>query len=225
MRLIVLGAILLGLACGQAGNPKVTTVDPAQPLPDAVFQEPVSDFDMTGWTDLSQKAPFIKQDIRYATANNFTGKVLYPCGRCLLRNAVASALIKVGEKLEEKGYGLMVFDCYRPLDVQWLMWETTPDKRYVSDPNKGSMHNRGTAVDLTLTDPAGNELDMGTAYDFFGKKAWPEYMDLPAAILERRTVLREAMLEQGFQSIRTEWWHYSFPGTGSPISEAVWPCR
>ncbi|MCB0705553.1 MAG: M15 family metallopeptidase [Saprospiraceae bacterium] len=170
-------------------------------------------------------APDIRQNIHYATSDNFTKQVLYPCGRCLLRPTVANALLQVQKSLESKGYGLVVYDCYRPLDVQWKMWETTPDKRYVSDPNKGSMHNRGTAVDLSLVNSSGIELDMGTPYDYFGREAWPEYTELSPEILERRRLLQETMLVNGFQSIRTEWWHYSFPGTGSPISEVVWPCN
>ena len=219
-------ALLALLSCNQTTPPPSANALETKALPEEIF-EPVDDtFDWTNWTDLGKKAPEIRQLIYYATTENFVGEVLYPCGKCLLRPVVADALIRVHQSLEEKGYGLLVYDCYRPLDVQWKMWESTPDKRYVSDPRKGSMHNRGTAVDLTLVDLAsGKELDMGTPYDFFGREAWPEYQDLPPEVLDRRRVLADAMRAEGFQSIRTEWWHYSFPGTGSAIEEKVWSCR
>jgi D-alanyl-D-alanine dipeptidase len=218
---------LLITACQQVADKPAPpeAVVPSQRITDEVLQQPASDFDMANWVDLAVFAPQIRQDIKYATADNFVGKVLYPCGRCLLRPAVARQLLAVQQSLEPQGYGLLVHDCYRPLDVQWVMWEAIPDKRYVSDPNKGSMHNRGTAVDLTLVDAQGNVLDLGTPYDFFGPEAWPEYTSLPPEVLERRRVLAEAMVAQGFRPIRTEWWHFSLPGTGSPISSEVWPCQ
>ncbi|MCB0642521.1 MAG: M15 family metallopeptidase [Phaeodactylibacter sp.] len=167
----------------------------------------------------------LRADIRYATTNNFVKQVLYPCGRCYLRPAVAEALLRVHRQLQQQGKGLKVYDCYRPLAIQWKMWEIVPDPRYVSDPSKGSMHNRGAAVDLTIVDDQGKELDMGTDFEFFGKEAWPEYDQHPAEVIANRQLLRSLMEAEGFKGIRTEWWHFSYSRQSYPISEAVWPCQ
>jgi D-alanyl-D-alanine dipeptidase len=104
----------------------------------------------------------IRLDIRYATANNFTKRPLYPVARCYLRKQVAERLTKVQQELQAQGLGLKVFDCYRPLSIQKQLWALLPDERYVIDPRKGSRHNRGAAVDVTLVDAKGNELEMPT---------------------------------------------------------------
>ncbi len=109
--------------------------------------------------------------------------------------------------------------------MQWELWEKTPDPRYVTNPKKGSMHNRGMAIDLTLTDMDGNELDMGTSYDHFGPEAHPAYKKLPEPVLKRRKLLRRIMKKVGFRPIRTEWWHFSFMGRMHSISEWEWACR
>ncbi|NND09441.1 MAG: M15 family metallopeptidase [Saprospiraceae bacterium] len=166
----------------------------------------------------------VQLDIRYATPNNFVNEVLYPCGRCILREQVAKALESVHASLREQGFGIKVFDCYRPLPVQQKLWNKVPDARYVTPPAKGSMHNRGAAVDLTLTDAKGNPLDMGTGYDFFGEEAYHTYTDLPEEVLQMRALLRKEMEEQGFKHIRTEWWHYSFQEQQYDLADFLWPC-
>ncbi len=104
------------------------------------------------------------------------------------------------------------YDCYRPLDIQKIMWDKYPNASYVANPYKGigSIHNRGGAVDMTVVDSTGKELDMGTPFDFFGKKAHQDFTDLPKNVLENRKILRDTMESVGFRRIRTEWWHYSF---------------
>ncbi|WP_044202098.1 M15 family metallopeptidase [Flammeovirga sp. OC4] len=164
-------------------------------------------------------------DIRYATDNNFTKKVLYPCPKALLRKKVALQLIKVQHELLKKGYRIKLFDCYRPLSVQWKMWEAYPDRRYVADPKKGSWHNKGSAVDLTLCTMDGKQVDMGTTYDYFGKEAWPDYQDLPQNVLANRRLLAETMWKFGFGPTSTEWWHYSYRLMSFPISDHPLNCE
>ncbi len=151
-------------------------------------------------------------DMKYATDDNFIGEQVYDCGRCLMRYEAASALLKAQEKFQEKGLRIKFYDCYRPLDIQKKMWEKYPNASYVANPYKGigSIHNRGGAVDMTVVDKNGKELDMGTPFDFFGKKAHQDFTDLPKNVLENREILRNTMESVGFRRIRTEWWHYSF---------------
>lgn len=177
-----------------------------------------------GWVDLQELVPEIVLDIKYATGDNFVGIPLYPCARCLLRRAVAAALIEVYQELRAQNLGLKLFDCYRPWSVQNDLWKKMPDARYVTRPEKGSMHNRGAAIDLTLIDEDGLEIDMGTEYDFFGEEAYHTFMDLSAEVLAARGKLRNLMQQAGFKHIRTEWWHYSYQGKQYEISDYQWPC-
>lgn len=152
-------------------------------------------------------------DVKYATKENFTGKVLYSTDKVYLRRVVAEALAQVNQFLK-KNYALRlkVFDGYRPLSVQKKMWEIYPDERYVADPAKGSRHNRGAAVDLTLVDATGKEIDMGTPYDDFTEKAHIDYKKLSRNVLDYRKILRTTMERFGFTVMSTEWWHFNFKG-------------
>lgn len=148
-------------------------------------------------------------DMRYATSNNFLKQKVYDCEDCLVRYSTAKQLIVVNNEFKKLGYSIQFFDCYRPLDIQKRMWEIYPDNRYVADPVKGSNHNRGAAVDITLIDSLKFKLDMGTDFDFFGKKAHHLFQDLPDDVLENRRLLKEIMEQNGFMSITSEWWHYN----------------
>lgn len=149
-------------------------------------------------------------DVKYATANNFTGKVLYPFAAVWLRQPAYEALVRLQEFLKPLGLGIKIYDGYRPYRVTEKMWEIVPDDRYAADPKKGSGHNRGVAVDLTLIYlKTGQEMPMPTPYDDFTKKAHHDYMDLDAEVLENRTLLRTLMEAHGFVAFETEWWHYS----------------
>jgi D-alanyl-D-alanine dipeptidase len=181
-------------------------------------------FDTSAWIELQTIEPGILIDLKYATTDNFVHEKLYDCPRCFLRADVAYALREVHRELKRKGLGLKMFDCYRPLSIQWKLWNKVPDPRYVADPRKGSMHNRGSAVDLTLVDANGKELDMGTKFDFFGEEAYHDYTEHPREVLERRTLLKEIMAKHGFKAIRTEWWHYSYARRNYPVSKMDWPC-
>jgi D-alanyl-D-alanine dipeptidase len=161
--------------------------------------------------ELRAIAPRIRLDLRYATAANFTGRAIYPVARCFLWRAVAERLALVQADLAADGLGLEVFDCYRPLSAQRLLWRLVPDDRYVADPAKGSRHNRGAAVDVTLVTAAGAELALPTAFDDFSERAHRDFRALPAAALEHRERLERAMAARGFVPLPTEWWHFDAP--------------
>lgn len=155
----------------------------------------------------------ITTDVRYATTNNFTGQVLYATDKVYIRKVVGEALAKIQAYLRDNfNLQIKVFDGYRPLSVQKKMWKIMPDDRYVANPAKGSRHNRGAAVDLTIIDSTGAELNMGTGYDNFTMKAHYDYPDLPDKVKKNRKLLRDTMMKFGFTPIESEWWHFDFKG-------------
>lgn len=210
----------------QSDNTQLLTIEvPAKDtILASIINLPPIDYDTTEWAELIRLDSTILLDLRYATDSNFVGEKMYDCGRCFLRPQVAHTLVKVHQQLKKKGLGLKMYDCYRPRPIQWKLWEKVPDRRYVSDPRKGSMHNRGAAVDLTIVDSTGQELPMGTPYDYFGVEAYPGYQDLAADVLANRKLLHEQMKAVGFKPIRTEWWHFSLPGQGAELSDMLWKC-
>jgi len=163
-------------------------------------------------------------DIRYATKNNFTNEQIYPCGRCFLRKEAKIALAKAEKELNGKGYKLVLFDCYRPAPAQQKLWKIVPNPDYVTPPEKGSMHNRGLAVDLSLVDMQGKPIDMGTPYDYFGEEAHTDYKAHSENVLQNRALLTGTMEKFGFKGIRTEWWHFSLANISSPIASWEWSC-
>lgn len=171
------------------------------------------------WNDDQGQDEFVKlaaldstfqYDMRYATSNNFLKEKVYECDDCLIRKEVALSLINANNYFKSIGYQIKFFDCYRPLDVQKKMWEVLPNPTYVANPAYGSIHNRGGAVDITLVKLTGEELDMGTGFDHFGKEAHHAYEDLSAEVLANRKLLKDGMSKSGFTPIRSEWWHYNF---------------
>lgn len=155
----------------------------------------------------------IPLDIRYATPNNFMKKTLYPSAKAYLRAPAAQALADVQRELAPQGIGIKVFDGYRPYRVTVAMWEPIKNPDYVADPAKGSRHNRGAAVDLTLIDlKTGNELTMPTPYDDFTSRARHDFNELPEEALRNRALLRDVMVKHGFEPLPSEWWHYDFGG-------------
>lgn len=162
--------------------------------------------------EISDVNPNIQLDIRYATDHNFLGQAVYPQARCFVRYAVAVRLDTIQHELESMGLGLKLFDGYRPLSVQKKMWEIMPDNRYVADPAKGSRHNRGAAVDLTLVRSDGSEPAMPTPFDDFSMRAAHGFMNLPNEIKIHRWILRTIMEKHGFKAISSEWWHYDLIG-------------
>lgn len=152
-------------------------------------------------------------DVRYATVDNFTGQVLYPTDKVYIRKVVGDSLSQAHKYLISRyNLRIKIFDGYRPLSVQKKMWEIMPDDRYVANPANGSRHNRGAAVDITIIDSNGAELEMGTEYDNFTERAHYDYEDLPQSVKRNRKILRDAMIKYGFNPIDTEWWHFDFNG-------------
>jgi D-alanyl-D-alanine dipeptidase len=153
----------------------------------------------------------IVTEVRYATTNNFTGKVLYPTDKVYIRKIVGEALSGAHNYLlENYNLRIKIFDAFRPLSVQKQMWAIYPDPNYVADPSKGSRHNRGAAVDITIIDSSGAEINMGTEYDNFTEKAHYDYEDLPEPVKDNRKLLHDIMVKFGFIPLETEWWHFDY---------------
>ena len=165
-------------------------------------------------------------ELKYATPDNFLKQAVYDCGECYLRKSTAEALVKANEAFKQLGYRIKLFDCYRPLSVQKKMWKILPGTHYVANPAKGSKHNRGAAVDLTLVDAQGKELNMGTPFDFFGKEAHHTYTEHPKEVLENRKLLKDTLDKYNFKSIYSEWWHYEYrPEMQSKVENFEWQCN
>jgi D-alanyl-D-alanine dipeptidase len=218
---------------------------PPLPIPPRASANPPSapvkisakpDFDTQQWSEIVRLDSSVQIDIRYATDSNFVKQKMYDCGRCFLRPEAATAIAKAHQILKKQGYGgLKMFDCYRPRPFQQRLWDKVPDDRFVTPPAKGSQHSRGAAVDLTIVDKNGQELDMGTPYDFFGKEGFPDYKPVKKEeqehwakykVRENRDLLRATMDSVGFKPIRTEWWHFDWKnkGAGAVLSDWVWKC-
>jgi serine beta-lactamase-like protein LACTB len=163
--------------------------------------------------DLETISPTIKFDIRYATTNNFLSTPLYAQAKAFMQKPAAEALGRAHKKLGEKGYGLLIHDSYRPWYVTKMFWEATPEKwhNFVADPNQGSRHNRGCAVDLTLYDlKTGKPIEMVGGYDEFSDRSYPDYFGGASRQRWHRDLLRRAMESEGFTVYEAEWWHFDY---------------
>jgi D-alanyl-D-alanine dipeptidase len=212
-------AAALAVALGASPPAKALAERPARPQPRGVGG---------GLVDVAELIPDATLDIRYATPRNFTGKALYPAARCLLQRAVAERLVRVADRLSGHGYRLRLYDCYRPLSVQRRLWEAFPRRGFVADPKEGSLHNRGAAVDVGLSDAGGEELAMPTAFDAFDRRARAFATEgVPAELRQRRDRLRLAMEAEGFTVNPMEWWHFQagdalrYPLLDVPLDEPV----
>ena len=195
-------------------------VKPLRPVPvlikEAQAAEPppeTGDFLSTDLVELTKLDPTIKLDIRYATTNNLFGTVFYSQPRAFLQRAPAEALVRINRKLKESGYGLLVHDGYRPWYVTKVFWDATPQdkKLFVADPSKGSRHNRGAAVDLTLYDlKTGKPIEMVSTYDETTDRAYPDYPGGTSLQRWHRDLLRSAMEADGFTVYEAEWWHFDY---------------
>ena len=163
--------------------------------------------------ELIKLDPSLHLEIRYATANNFLGKPVYKEARAFLQRPAAEALIRANKKLQEQGYGLLIFDGYRPWAVTKIFWDATPaDKKiFVANPKEGSRHNRGCAVDLSMFDlKTGKEVEMTGAYDEMTERSSIHYTGGTEDQRRRRDLLRSAMEAEGFAVYEPEWWHYDY---------------
>lgn len=217
--ILVLAALLS--ACGStprhpvpvlpAGKLEQLRADALRALP----PEEAGEFRASDLVEPASLDPGIKLDVRYATADNFMRAPVYPEARVFLQRPAAEALVRINKALHAEGYGLLLFDGYRPWYVTWMFWEATPNEQrnFVADPATGSRHNRGAAVDLTLYElRTGLEVPMPSAYDEFSERAHPAYTGGTAQQRESRDRLRRAMEAEGFTVNPEEWWHFDYRG-------------
>ena len=185
-------------------------------IKDALKAQPpqeTGDFLPTDLVELRKLDPTIKLDVRYATSNNLFGTVFYSQPRAFMQRAPAEALVRVNRKLKPLGYGLLVHDGYRPWYVTKVFWDATPqDKKiFVADPSKGSRHNRGAAVDLTLYElKSGRPVEMVSTYDETTDRAYPNYPGGTSLQRWHRDLLRSMMESEGFTVYEAEWWHFDY---------------
>ena len=152
--------------------------------------------------------PGVVLDLRYATTNNITGKVLYPEAKAYLRQETIRKLRRVARELEEEGYRLVIWDAWRPASAQRALWQAKPDGKFLTPPSKISRHRRGTSVDISLADKDGRILPMPSDFDEFNAKADEDFSDVPKEAAKRARILRNIMFNAGFSGVPDEWWHY-----------------
>jgi D-alanyl-D-alanine dipeptidase len=204
------------LACSQAFRTPGNNILPPVIHNEKDYKKSISFDSSKRLVSLQQFIPQLVIDLKYATKNNFTRNILYQNPKAFTRLATATALKKINGDLNKLGLGLKVFDAYRPYQVTKRMWKLVHDERYAANPAKGSGHNRGAAVDVTLVKMAtGEELVMPTGFDDFSEKAHHSYNHLPDEIIRNRELLKKTMEKFGFVSLSTEWWHYSLPEAAS----------
>jgi D-alanyl-D-alanine dipeptidase len=196
---------------------RITPVKPVEELRrEALRAQPPTEhgeFRLADLVELVRLDPTIKLDIRYATRDNFLGTPVYEEARAFLQRPAAEALLRVARAVRQSGYGLLVFDAYRPWYVTKIFWDATPDdrKRFVADPAEGSRHNRGCAVDLTLYDlKTGKAVAMPSGYDEMTERAYADYAGGTDAERLHRRILRMVMEEERFSVYPYEWWHYDY---------------
>lgn len=233
IKLLVLVVILFLVSCkakvvdletaaGIPHNTKPVIVSNKIPTTPVVKLPDVNDSTFVNLKTYSQD--FI-MDMKYATADNFLKAQVYDCAECFLRYKTVKSLLEANERFLKKGYRIKIYDCYRPLDIQKRMWAIVSNPEYVADPKKGSIHNRGGAVDITLVDKKGKELDMGTAFDYFGVEASHQYSNLSDEVIANRKLLKKMMLRSGFKSFDSEWWHYNIKNAKlERVSNFKWKC-
>lgn len=181
------------------------------------YREQVKKDSTKKMAELKKFIPDIVYDLRYGGINNFMHRRMYPKNttKIFLRLPAALALQNVQKELNENGFGLKIFDAYRPYSVTVKFWELVHDERYVANPSKGSGHNRGIAVDLTIINlKTGQELNMGTGFDNFTDTAHQTFTNLPEEILQNRGLLKSTMEKYGFKALDTEWWHFFLSNAG-----------
>jgi D-alanyl-D-alanine dipeptidase len=217
-------AFSLSISCfGQAAAPAsvqsfhITPVKPVSELKkEALASNPPvehGDFRKPDLVELTKLDRTIKLDIRYASSNNFMSTPFYSQARAFLQRPAAEGVVRANARLKPLGYGIIIHDGYRPWYVTKMFWDGTPaDKHeFVADPAKGSMHNRGCAVDLSLYDlKTGREVEMPSGYDEMSERSYPDYTGGSKEETERRDLLRKIMEEEGFTVYKSEWWHFDY---------------
>ena len=173
------------------------------------------DFRKSDLVEIIRLDPSIRLDIRYATTNNFMHRLVYRHAKAFLQRPAAEALVRAHRSLKPKGYGIVVFDGYRPWSVTKLFWDSASEAErkieFVADPNKGSRHNRGCAADISLYELSTRaEVKMPSEYDEFSERAFPSYRGGSAEARALRDLLRSAMEAEGFTVYSAEWWHFDY---------------
>ncbi len=167
--------------------------------------------DTTELVDLAVIFPDLEIELKYACADNITGKAIYQQARCLLHKDAITALAKSISIAQLSGLQLVIYDAYRPQQAQAMLWQACPDPQYVVDVTVGSNHSRGTAIDLTLRDEHGNILDMGAGFDEMHERSHAYHPSVPPAAQRNRLLLNAIMTGGGFVGISSEWWHFELP--------------
>ena len=202
--------ICLTLSCVMFLNSKYIS---AQILTTAT---PVDEFALDKqMVDVQKLEPTIVVDLKYASKDNVFGEKFYSKNIAYLRPKVAERLVKVHRHLKRSGFGLKIWDAYRPFRVQKMMWRLKPDARYVANPTTGSVFNRGAAVAVTLVDSEGKEQEMPTGFDNFTEQAHHSYQGCSWTAIHNRNTLKRAMEKFGLLSVESEWWHYNDIDAGS----------
>jgi D-alanyl-D-alanine dipeptidase len=177
------------------------------------YQKKIADSPDYQLVEIKKLVPNIVLDIRYATRNNFMHKTMYKLAKAYARLPVAKALKEVQDELNKQGLGLKIFDAYRPYAVTVAFYELVKDTVFVASPRRGSRHNRGCAIDLTIINlKTGQDLDMPTPFDSFSIKAADNYPNLTKAKIANREMLKAVMEAHGFKINKSEWWHYDYNG-------------
>jgi zinc D-Ala-D-Ala dipeptidase len=175
------------------------------------------------WNEVKFDSGIFSQ-MAYADTNNFTGERIYPCGKCYLRPEAYDALMEARRHALLQGLNLVIFDCYRPMQFQKKMYDIVKNPKYVALPEKGSMHNKGLAVDIALARD-GKLLDFGTGFDDFSEKAHYGSRNTSSEAGKNRTLLRSIMVKAGFTAYENEWWHFNYSKVDYPADEFVWSCE
>lgn len=198
---------------GSASLPPAVETPAPTPMPTPTPTPPPTPTPEPAAEDLVRVAdyiPTIVVELKYATEDNFTGQVIYDFSEAYLRYGTVKKLAEAQEALAEEGYGLKIWDAYRPVSAQFALWEVCPDPVYVANPNKGySGHSRGNTVDVTLVTTDGGEVTMPTGFDDFSQLADRDYSDVPGEGADNAKMLENVMREQGFSCYFGEWWHFS----------------
>lgn len=230
--LVYVLVLSIGISCRETPRKEMRPADEPMLKTEGLVKEPEvespPDLELLADTTFIRLADYsddFEYDLRYATENNFLKSKVYECAECYTRVKTARALMAANADFGKQGYRIKFFDCYRPNAVQYKMWEIVPNPQYVANPVKGSIHNKGGAVDITLVTLDGRAIDMGTDFDFFGRRAYHDNTDLPETVLSNRKILKETMERHGFWSIRTEWWHYNLGAASRDrVANFTWPC-
>ena len=239
LTILILAFSFLVCACERRETPMETTAAlPSQtqpsepPMPETLPPETETPTETTmpepapeDFVRVLDYIPGMYQELRYATADNFTGQVIYDFTDAYLRYSTVKKLAGVNEDLAQLGLALKIWDGFRPVSAQFKLWEVCPDPTFVANPTKGfSSHSRGNTVDVTLVDKSGNELEMPSAFDDFSGKANRDYSDCTETAADHAQLLEILMEKHGFDGYSDEWWHF-YDTDQYPVEESFTPSQ